>query len=179
VLAPGGTLRWGPFAVEGHSVVSVSFTALVTDNTAYYGAFISNTAYYTAAGFAPGASDVTGLQVESAPPGPAISIASPWDGQVVTATNLISASVPITVDTRHFVLPYDGYWQLWDNGAVALEQVLTYTVDAGLVVGQHILSATLHATDTQQVAASIPVSVTVVAEGGVHCIYLPLVVKQS
>ena len=45
-----------------------------------------------------------------------IAFVTPTNGQVFTATNNVSLSIPIQITTTNFVIPTDGHWHLWVDG---------------------------------------------------------------
>ncbi|MEE8392471.1 MAG: hypothetical protein V3S14_16955, partial [Anaerolineae bacterium] len=105
-----------------------------------------------------------------------LTLLSPDVGEVFTATNGVSATVPVRVDTPYTTLPDEGYWALWGNGVRLASPVLTYTTAISLPIGTHTLSATLHTTDTQLLATSATVNVVIVS--GLPRVYLPLVARN-
>ncbi len=65
---PGHTLVWPAFDLDGGATAYLEFAATVTEDSAYYGAIISNTAYLTTTSLGGSVSDVVPLILESAPP---------------------------------------------------------------------------------------------------------------
>jgi uncharacterized repeat protein (TIGR01451 family) len=66
-------LTWGPYSVAAGGVFSLTFSAVVTDDLAYYGAVVTNTAYATSADF--GSSTAQAVLTIQREPMPVLSIA--------------------------------------------------------------------------------------------------------
>ena len=155
--------------MAAYSTAVLQFTARVTTDVAYLGATVTNTAYFSSES-ASGASKEASLGIQ-----PAIRILSPQAGQVLSATNGISASVPVIVDTP-LALPGQGYWQLAVDGHTVISPVLAYAATAPLELGEHVISATLYTPDHRLLGADA-VGVTVASHW--QRVYLPLVVRNA
>ncbi len=107
---------------------------------------------------------------------PTVTILTPEDGAIITATNGITASVPVVITTTDFVIPDDGHWHLWLDG-VDMGPVMGYTTTVDLTVGTHVITAQLNTPDHNPIglADSVTVTVTMPIE---YEIFLPIVMKQ-
>ena len=170
---PPDTILWGPRDVATDTVV-LRFTAVVTTNKDFYGQTIVNVAHYSSdnAGYG---SDDAGFKIEAAPEAD-ISFVSPSAGQLFTATDNVSATVPITIATTHFTIPDDGHWQLWVDGD-DLGTLYGYTTTVTLGLGRHAISAELR--DLGHAPLGPVAAVTVTVEPRIPFIYLPLVMRNE
>ncbi len=106
-----------------------------------------------------------------------ITIVTPFEGQVFTATNNVSVTIQITVATLNFVIPDDGHWHLWVNG-VMVEPVFDYAAFLELNVGTHVILVELRDSSHQPLGPTDTVTVVVRAEKP-YSIYLPLIFNQA
>lgn len=121
---------------------------------------------------------VDSIQVEVLDIG--ITILSPADGAVLTATNGVNISTTVTVTTPNFTIPDDGHWHLWLNG-VDTGPVYGASTTITLTVGTHIITAQLQAPDHTPLGPVDTITVTVVAEpdGPMYYLYLPVIVRDE
>lgn len=78
---------------------------------------------------------------------PAITITMPVSGTVLTALNGTDLDTTVAVSiTNDFMIPTDGHWHLWVDGADT-GPVMGYTGTANLTVGTHVISAQLQTPD--------------------------------
>jgi hypothetical protein len=109
---------------------------------------------------------------------PQVSFVTPTDGQIFTATNNISLTVPVEVTVENFVIGAtddpnaDGHWHLWVD-EVLVGPVFTTTTSLNLELGTYVLRAGLVTSDHQELGPSDMVSVLVLPSG--YKLYLPLI----
>ncbi len=107
-----------------------------------------------------------------------INILSPADGAVFTATNGVNISTTVMVTTPNFTIPDDGHWHLWLDG-VDIGPVYGDSTTITLTVGTHVITAQLQAPDHTPLGPVDTITVTVVAAGGQHHIYLPIILRNE
>jgi subtilisin-like proprotein convertase family protein len=169
VLSSPQLLAWPPFSMTAWSTYELRFTARVTTDMAYFGASVANTAYFSSES-ASGASKEASLGIR-----PAIRILGLQAGQVLSATNDISVTLVVTIDTP-LALPGEGYWQLAVDGRAVISPVLAYAATVPLELGGHVISVTLY-TLGHHVLGGDAVEVMVVSTW--RRIYLPVILRQS
>lgn len=167
------TILWGPHDVATGADVILRFTVVVATDHDFYGQTIVNVAQYSSENAGYGSDDAR-FEIKAAPSAD-INFVSPSAGQLFTATDNVSATVPITVATTNFTIPDDGHWQLWVNGN-DLGTVYGYTTTATLGLGMHVISAELR--DLGHAPLGPVAAVTVTIRPRVPFIYLPLVVRN-
>ncbi|MCP4538323.1 MAG: hypothetical protein GY832_14395, partial [Chloroflexi bacterium] len=172
-VQPDGALTWGPLDLTAGESYTLAFTARVTESLNLQGSTVVNTATFSAPGFGSGVTPRATFKIALE----LVSFIYPDAGDVFSATNGVSATVPVRVDTPYTVLSDEGYWALWADGAVLASPILTHTTQISLLVGTHTLSATLHTTDTLLLATAIPVDIVVVSE--MPLCYLPIVLRKA
>ncbi len=170
---PENTIVWGPYDVAGGDSFTIRFTAIVTSSSDLYGATVNNVAHYTSinAGFG---SDDASFMVTA----PDVWFVSPTAGQVFTATDNVSVTIPIEVATTNFTIPDDGHWQLWMDG-VELGPVYTTVTSTNLLVGDHVISAELRTLAGLPVGPIATVNVVVKVEPQGFVVYLPAVMRSE
>jgi glycosidase len=104
-----------------------------------------------------------------------ISFVTPTNGQVFTATNNVSLSIPIQITTTNFVIPTDGHWHLWVDGTM-IGPVLSYTTTQTLLAGAHVITAELQSPTHVPLGpvASVTVQVKKIRPYGA---YLPMILR--
>ncbi len=108
-----------------------------------------------------------------------ISIESPADGAVFTATNGVDTAVPMVVTiTNGFIIPDDGHWHILVDGN-DLGPVYGYTHTVTLTVGSHSLAAQLQDPAHNPLGSMDAISVTVTAPAGGYDIFLPIILKSD
>ena len=90
----------------------------------------------------------------------AIAFVTPMNGQVFTATDNVSVSLPIVITTTNFTIPTDGQWRLWVDGTRA-GSVSGYMTTTTLLTGTHVITAELVDTAQQPLGPVATVNVTV------------------
>ena len=104
-----------------------------------------------------------------------ISFVTPTNGQVFTATNNVSTSIPIVITTTNFVIPTDGHWHLWVDGTM-IGPVLGYTTTQTLLVGAHVITAELQSPTHVPLGPVATVTVQV-KKIRPYSMYLPLIFR--
>lgn len=118
---------------------------------------------------------LVGLQLFTVTPvTPTVSILTPMDGDVFTSTNGTAVSIPVVITTTDFIIPDDGHWHLWVDGAM-VGPVLGYTTTVDLLPGVHTISAELRTPDHVSLGIIDTVTVTVQAE---YTLYLPVIMNE-
>ena len=111
--------------------------------------------------------------VVNAPVVPGISFVTPTNGQIFTATDNISVSVPLVITTTDFAIPTDGHWHLWVDGSM-ISMVYGYTTTHTLVAGTHVITAEL-VTPAHQPLGPVATVTLEVLKIRPYTTYLPLV----
>jgi hypothetical protein len=102
-----------------------------------------------------------------------ISFVTPTSGQIFTATDNISVSVPLVITTTDFAIPTDGHWHLWVDGSM-ISMVYGYTTTHTLVAGTHVITAEL-VTPAHQPLGPVATVTLEVLKIRPYTTYLPLV----
>jgi uncharacterized repeat protein (TIGR01451 family) len=135
--------------------VELTIAGTVTDDISFYGATIVNTAYYDHA-TGSGSDDDGGFTILT----PEIEITSPTEGQTFQSPDGVSATIPITVTTSDFIIPDDGHWHLWVDGAM-IGPVLAYDTTTNLLLGTHVISAELRSPSHEIIGPVDTVTITI------------------
>jgi len=93
---------------------------------------------------------------------PDIEIIMPMDGAIFTTTTGM-ATIPIVVTTANFVIPDDGHWHLWLDGADT-GPVMSYSTTISRVIGTHTITAQLRSKDHTPLGPIDSVTITVMGE---------------
>lgn len=116
---------------------------------------------------------------------PDVHFVQPVDGAVFTATNGISATIPIEIMAGNFVVgplddpAADGHWHLWLDG-VDIGPVYALTTTATLTPGTYVLTAQLQYPDHAPVGPTDTITVTVVAASPTgFTLYLPIITNPT
>jgi hypothetical protein len=104
-----------------------------------------------------------------------IAFVSPTNGQVFTATDNISVSMPLVITTTNFTIPTDGHWHLWVDGTM-IGPVMDYTTNTTLPVGGHVITAELRSPTHVPLGpvATVDVNVNKLYP---YLVYLPIIAR--
>ncbi len=94
---------------------------------------------------------------------PGIRIVTPEDDARIGATNGVSATVPVTVETENFTIFVSGDWNLWVDGKLTQDRVGAYSTRVDLMTGTHVISAELVGPESQPLGPVDAVTVSVEA----------------
>lgn len=174
-------LSWGPLTITGQSELDFVFTAVVTDNAAYHGATVSNTAYLAA--------DRTArADLFLAPPGPSLMLTKTvaaarvpvWPGDPITytliAANAGGADAEAVWLTDTLPAGLIGAGLDW-TGVLTAGQTLSFTLPAQVIsetsiLGHSIINTAWLSHTSAQLSAAVVVTIR-----GAYIIYLPVVRK--
>ena len=170
------TILWGPHDVATDTVVVLRFTAVVTTGQDFYGQTVVNVAQYSSDNAGYGSDDAS-FEIKAAPSA-GISFVSPSAGQLFTATNNVSATIPITVATTNFNIPDDGHWQLWVDGNDQ-GTVYGYVTTVALGLGTRVISAELYNLAHAPLGPVATVTITIESRVSFIYLHLPLVIKDE
>jgi glycosidase len=104
-----------------------------------------------------------------------IAFVSPTNGEVFTATDNISVSVPLVITTTNFAIPADGHWHLWVDGSM-VNMIYNYETTQTLLIGPHVITAEMVNTSHQPLGPVVTLDVTV-KKLYPYLVYLPIVAR--
>jgi predicted extracellular nuclease/DNA/RNA endonuclease YhcR with UshA esterase domain len=101
---------------------------------------------------------IVGLDLTFVPP--TVTILTPEDGAEFESVDGTAVTIPVVITTTDFIIPDDGHWHLWVDGAM-VGPVLGYGTTVDLLPGVHTISAELRTPEHVSLGIIDTVTVTV------------------